>query len=87
MNTNKNYILRKIAGEAVLVPTGTAARQINGMINMTPVAAYIWEHMPACQDEEEMIELVLKEYEVEEEIARRDVYGFINMLREQGMAE
>ena len=40
MKTNKEYMLREIAGETVLVPTGSASQKLNGMIRLTESAGY-----------------------------------------------
>ena len=34
MKRNDNYIVRKIAGETLLVPTGAAAREFSGLITL-----------------------------------------------------
>ena len=36
MKTNSDFILREIAGDAVLIPTGKASQTMNGMIRLTP---------------------------------------------------
>lgn len=77
MRTNKEYILREIAGESVLVPTGSASQKLNGMIRLTESAAFIWKQVDTAADLEEIIAKVQDEYEVDEETARRDTYGFL----------
>ena len=42
MKIVKEFILREIAGETILVPTGTAAQEFNGMLSMTDTARFIW---------------------------------------------
>ena len=39
MKICKEFVLREIAGEAVLVPVGDAAKEFNGLINLNDVAA------------------------------------------------
>ena len=86
MKYTKNLILRNIAGEAVLVPVGAAAREFNGLITLSTTAKTIWENMTKVSSAEEMIALILDEYEIDEETARKDVLGFTSELVEKGFA-
>ena len=45
MKTNKNFILRNIAGDNILVATGEAAQSFNGMITMNEAASFIWSNI------------------------------------------
>lgn len=80
MKTNSEYMLREIAGEAVLIPTGSASQQLNGMIRLTDTAAFIWKQVDTAVDLEEIVARVWDEFDVDEEIARRDIYGFLHEL-------
>lgn len=80
MKTNKDYFLREIAGEHVLIPTGEASQRLNGMIHLTDTAAFIWEQVDISQNLQEIIQHVTDEFEVNMEEAERDVYGFLYEL-------
>ena len=45
MKRNTDFMLRDIAGEVILVPTGAATQQFNGMITLNEVAAFIWKNL------------------------------------------
>lgn len=85
MKRNEDYILRTIAGESILVPTGRASQEFNGMIHLTETAAFIWENVNSCSSLEELIQKILEEYEVDEKTARRDVTGFTSALYAYGL--
>lgn len=80
MKTNSEYILREIAGETVLIPTGSASQKLNGMIRLTETAAFIWKQVETARDLSEIIQRIQEEFEVDEETARRDVRGFLYEL-------
>ncbi|MFR3529945.1 MAG: PqqD family protein [Lachnospiraceae bacterium] len=80
MKTNKEYVLREISGEPLLIPTGMASQKLNGMIRLTETAAFIWKQVDTATDLEDIVEKILQEFEVDEETARRDVYGFLREL-------
>ena len=80
MKTNNNFILRNIADEYVLIPVKEAAQSFNGMLHLTSTADYIWECVDKCDNLDEVIKSLMNEFEVDEEIAKNDVYGFLNEL-------
>ena len=80
MKTNSEYILREIAGETVLIPTGSASQKLNGMIRLTETAAFIWKQVDTARDLSEIIRRIQEEFEVDEETAGRDVRGFLYEL-------
>lgn len=80
MKTNDEYMLREIAGEAMLIPTGSASQKLNGMIQLTESAAFIWKQVDSAADLEEIVARVQGEFDVDEETARRDIYGFLREL-------
>lgn len=85
MKTNENYILREIDGESILIPIGEASEHLNGMIHLTPTASFIWKEVDNSNCLEEIIQKLMGKYEVTEEIARRDVYGFLTELYKRSM--
>lgn len=87
MKTNKEYMLREIAGESVLIPTGTASQKLNGLIRLTETAAFIWKQVDIAADLKEIIEHVRKEFDVDEATAQKDVYGFLYELYIRDMVQ
>ena len=80
MKIVKEFILREIAGECVLVPTGATSQEFNGMITISDTAKFIWENIEKVDGLEEMIQMVLDTYEIDEETARRDTIAFVGAL-------
>ena len=80
MKTNSEYMLREIAGESVLIPTGSASQRLNGMIRLTDTAAFIWKQVDIAADLDEITNRVREEFDVDEESAYRDVRGFLYEL-------
>lgn len=87
MKINKDFMMRTIAGETVLVPVGKATQQFNGIITLNSVAAFIWEQIDCCDNREEIVEKVLEKFDVSREIAKQDVFGFTDELISRGMME
>lgn len=86
MKRSPDLIYRSIAGESVLIPTGQLTQQFNGMISLNDVAAFIWENLEKVDSQEELLQMVLEEFEVDESTADADVDGFLRMLLARGFA-
>lgn len=80
MIIKKELMKREVAGECFLVPMGKSVYDYNGMFIMTELAAFIWDRLPQAQDEEEILQAILEEYEVEEAVARADLKAFLDKL-------
>lgn len=85
MRTNNQYIFREIGGESLLIPIGQASVKLNGMIHMSETAAFIWQQVDKAADLNEIIKALTEEYDVTEEQARTDVYGYLTELHKRGM--
>ena len=80
MKTKKGFKLRTICGENIIVAEGVENIDYSRIISMNESAAFLWKNI---QDKsftaEELVNLLLNEYEVEEDVARNDV----NLLLEK----
>lgn len=85
MKINPNLVVRTLLDETIIVPTGNAIKDFNGIISTNDVASFIWQHIEDCETPEEMVKRVLEEYEIDEETAKTDVYGFLETLKTLGM--
>lgn len=73
-------MLRKIVGEYMLIPTGEAAQNFNGMISLNETAHFIWENVEGVGSFQELIELIEATYEVDMEKAAEDAAGILNTM-------
>lgn len=85
MRIEKEFILREIAGEHIIVPTGDTVLQFNGMITVNDLGLVLWELLQNDITEDEMVEKVLEEYEIDEKTARNDIQEFIESLVKAGI--
>ena len=58
MKIVKEFILREIAGECVLVPTGATSQEFNGMITISDTAKFIWENIEKAVEEKTIMRLM-----------------------------
>ena len=83
MKISKEFILREIAGEYIFVPVGKTALEFNGLITINQIGVLIWEQLQKGCEIEEIIQMILNEYEIDEETATNDVNEFINYLKDK----
>lgn len=87
MKINKEFILREIADEYILVPTGRTALQFNGLITVNEIGALIWKMLLEEATIDSIVEAILKEYESDFETVREDVLEFIQYLQNNQIIE
>lgn len=87
MKIAKEFILRDIAGECVLVPTGATTQEFNGLIRLSDTGKFIWENIEKADSLDELIGLVLENYEIDKDTATKDVVEFVAQLVGNGFVE
>lgn len=85
MKINKDFMIRDIAGETVIVPTGKVSHNFNGMITMNEVASFILQNIEQCNNEDELIEKVFDEFEIDKNTIINDTRDFLQQLLSIGI--
>lgn len=83
LNLNPNYILKTVAGKAVVMPVGDAVNDINGMITLNESAEFIWRLLENGADYDFILGELKKEYNAPEEILKADLDRFLGILKEK----
>ena len=79
MRTKDGFTLRRVLGEAVILAEGSKLVNFNKMISLNETAAFLWESGCGKEfDEDMMVALLLENYEIDEETARRDVQDLLS---------
>ena len=81
MKIKEGFLLRQVAGQTVVLPTGDEL-DLNMMITLNGTGAFLWELLQEETSEEEMVKALLAEYDVDEARAKESVSAFVNKLRE-----
>lgn len=87
MKVKKEFIIRNIAGQDVIVATGEAAMKYNGLLTVSPTGRFILEHYQDAKDISELICMVLEEFEADPETVAKDVIEFTSVMLKQGFIE
>ena len=87
MKIEKEFVLREIAGDYVIIPTGKTVLEFNGLATINEVGVFLWKLLQDEITEEELVNKLLEEYDVDEETARADVAEFIDVLVDNKVLE
>lgn len=87
MKVSKEFILREIAGEYILVPTGASAVKISGLITMNELGCFIFKTLQEGKTIEQLVDAIVAEYTVDRNTAQADAQEFLQQLRDIGGLE
>ena len=85
MKVSKEFVLREIAGDYIIIPTGKAVLEFNGLITVNEVGVSLWKMLQEEATYEELVKGILDEYDVEESVAREDIQEFLDRLSKGGI--
>lgn len=74
---NEDYILREIAGETILVPTGASADHFNGMMTLNETSRFLWELFRMPHTIDEAVTASQEQYIDPSGTLKSEVYGFV----------
>lgn len=81
MKIDDTFVLRQIAGDYVILPTGKTTLNFNGMITVNEQGAFLWKLLQRETTTDALVAAILEEYETDEATARADVEDFLEVLR------
>lgn len=83
MKLKEGFILRDVAGQTVVLPTGDELN-LNMVITLNETGKFLWERLGNDTDQAALITALLAEYDVDEDTAKAAVSGFIAKLNDNG---
>ena len=80
-------VLRRIAGEHLLVPIRRRVSDLQAIFGLTGVAAPVWEMLDGTRTLGEVRDAVVARFDVSPERAWTDLCRFVGHLEESGLVE
>ena len=87
MKLNENYILKTVAGMPVVVPVGDAVNNVKGMITLNGPAEIIWKALEENKSYDEIVGSIKAEYDVTEDVIKKDLDTFLDKLKNYKILE
>lgn len=87
MRTKDGFVLRRVPGMNLVMPTGKNVKDFNGALMLNDTGAFIFEKLQKGATAEETARALTQAYNVSLDTARSDVQKTISSLIEAGAAE
>ncbi len=85
MKVRDNFILRTIAQEQLLIPTGEAALSVKGLIALSESGSFLYQKLRTDCTREDLIAALTQEYDVPASVAEKDIDAFLDQMRQLNM--
>ena len=86
MKLKEGFVLREIAGDTVVIPSGNTLN-FDMMITLNETATFLWKKLENGAEENELVEALLREYEVDSDTAKLHVSKLVAKLSEYELLE
>lgn len=87
MKIREGFVLRNVADEHMVMPTGENVGKFGGAVVLSDVAAFAFEQLKHPVSREDLLSLILAEYDVDAEIAAADLDALLAQFREMNLLE
>ncbi|MBE5754005.1 MAG: PqqD family protein [Clostridiales bacterium] len=81
MKVKDGFILREVAGNFIVVAVGGAVKNFNAVITLNETGVLLWRALEKGATQDELVKVILDEYDIDETTAKADVLAFINKLQ------
>ena len=81
MKLKYDFAVREIVGEYVMIPLGKDALNFSGMVSTSETGAAIIEALRDEISREELLQILLDQFDIDEATASADLDGFLTQLR------
>jgi hypothetical protein len=80
MKIKKTYVIRSVAGENIVVPTGQEGVNFNGILTLNNSGKLLFETLQKGATRNILIKTLLDHYDIDQPTAKKDVDTFIKEL-------
>lgn len=87
MKIKSGFMLREIAGSWIVVPLGQRVVEFGGLMTLNESGALIWKKLESGAEIDELVQMMLTEYNIDEATARADVQEIVNTIKDKDLIE
>lgn len=85
MPIKNDYMLKNVGNEYMIIPTSNTNVNFSKIFNINETAAFIFKNLQEERSKEEILELMLVEYDAPKEVLSADIDDFIKELKKRGI--
>ena len=88
MKIKKGFVLEKVGDSYLSCAVGKLASEFSGFVRLNETGAFLWNLLDGADlTVDEMVSKMTAEYDISEEIAKRDIENFTENLKKNGILE
>ncbi|MBQ7374062.1 MAG: PqqD family protein [Clostridia bacterium] len=87
MKIKKGFVVREVGGKKYAVATGEVAKSFKGMLGLNDMGALIFDLLQKDTTRDEVVDAILKDYDVDRQTVEVDVDKFISQLKSIDVVE
>ena len=87
MKIKDGFVLRKVAGEYIVMPTGGNIATFDGAVALNGVSAFLFEQLKNPVSKDDLVTALLDEYEIDPQTAAKDVEALLDKFDSMGLIE
>ena len=88
MKIKSGFVIQQVGSSYLAVATGERASEFRALVRLNGTGAFLWKLLAeGDKTEDELLSSMLDEYDVTEQIARRDISAFHKTLAEAGILD
>ncbi len=87
MKVKPGYILKTIANQHVVIPTGDEAIHFSGMLTLNESGVKLFEQLQIGTTQASLVQYLLDHYDIDQKTAEHDVQLFLEKLHSKGVLE
>lgn len=85
MKIKEGFVVREVAGQAMVVATGEASKDFHGMIRLNHTGKLVWQGVAEGLDASQIAQSLVSNYDVDPEKALADVNAMIEKMDKAGI--
>ena len=87
MKVKDGYILKKVAGENIVIATGEARLSFNGIITFNEVGAEVFTRLDGTRSISQITQEIASLYNAPKDVIEKDINNLIEKMRNHGLIE
>lgn len=87
MKIKDGYILKKVAGENIVIATGEARLSFSGIITFNEVGAEVFKRLDGTRTLEQISDEIAELYDAPKSVITADIERLIEKMKKQGLLE
>ena len=87
LKVKKDFVIRTVAGNVIVVPVGNEKINFNGMITLNKTGEFLWRLLENGAEISDLEKALAEKYGIDISTAQNDTKDFIAMLREANLLE